>query len=192
MSNHQLADGCHQLTAVAYEGTSVATQTRISRNIVVKNTALTASLYSLPVGTNATLSQSLQFTVTANSTNLASIELFGTGGCQGVVTNQAGAVFTVPAAWFGQGLHPFYAVVSDQSGNRFQTATSWYDILPPITLTLSGTPLTLAWQAVPQRQYDVLFSTNLSAGFQTVATITATTRSCNGPLQRPMARLFTR
>ena len=39
-------DGFHQLTAVAYEGTSVRTQTRISRTVRIQNTALTATLHA--------------------------------------------------------------------------------------------------------------------------------------------------
>ena len=61
----QMPDGYHQLTAVAYEGTSVATQTRIMRNVRIQNTSLTATLAALPAGTNATFDQQLQFTVTA-------------------------------------------------------------------------------------------------------------------------------
>ena len=64
----QMPDGYHQLTAVAYEGTSVETQTRVTRNVQIQNTSLTATLAALPAGTNATLDQQLQFTVTANAT----------------------------------------------------------------------------------------------------------------------------
>ncbi len=73
-------DGYHQLTAVAYEGTSVRTQTRISRNVRIQNTSLTATFTPLLAGTNATLDMPLQFAVTASATNISRIELFSTGG----------------------------------------------------------------------------------------------------------------
>ena len=179
----QLSDGYHQLTAVAYEGTSVATQTRISRNVLVQNTGLSATLTALPAGSNASLSQPLQFTVTANPTNISRIELFSTGGSLGVVSNQVTASFIQPASYLGLGLHPFYAIVTDQAGHRFQTATVWYRIVPIINLTLTGTPPVLAWSAVPTNQYNIQFSTNLLTPFQTIVTITAT----NSVMQWPVA-----
>jgi uncharacterized protein (TIGR03790 family) len=178
----QVPDGFHQLTAVAYEGTSVATQTRVTRNMQIQNTSLTATLAALPAGTNATLDQQLQFTVTANTPNVSRIELFGTGGSLGVATNEATAVFAVSAAYLGLGLHPFYALVTDQAGNRYQTQTAWYDILPTISLTLTGALPTLSWPAIPGRQYELLSTTNLAVAFQTVATIDAT----NSVIQWPV------
>ena len=109
-------DGFHQLTAVACEGTSVRTQTRVSRSVRIQNTALTATFTPLLAGTNATLDLPLQFAVTANATNISRIELFSTGGSVGVVSNQPSAVFTAPSATLGLGLHPFYALVTDTSG----------------------------------------------------------------------------
>ncbi len=114
----------------------MATQTRVTRNVRIQNTSLTATLTALPAGTNATLDQQLQFTVTANTTNVASIELFSTGGSLGVVTNQAAAVFEVSAAYLGLGLHPFYALVTDQTGHRYQTQTIWYRVLPAISISV--------------------------------------------------------
>jgi len=174
----QLPDGWHQLTAVAYEGTSVQTQTRVTRNVQIQNTSLTATLAALPVGTNT---DQLQFTVTANATNISSIELFSTGGSVGVATNQAAATFAVDATYLGLGLHPFYALVTDQAGHRYQTQTIW-SIIPVITLTLTGTPPLLAWPAIPGRQYDLQSTTNLAAGFQTVTTIAATNSIIEWPI----------
>ena len=179
----QMPDGWHQLTAVACEGTSVETQTRVTRNVQIQNTSLAAALAALPTGTNATLDQQLQFTVTANTADVSRIELFSTGGFAGVATNQAAAVFDVSAAYLGLGLHPFYAFVTDQAGNCYRTQTAWYRILPTITLTLTGTPPVLAWPAIPGRQYDLQSTTNLAAAFQTVATIAAT----NSVIQWPIA-----
>jgi uncharacterized protein (TIGR03790 family) len=177
----QMADGYHQFTAVAYEGSSVATQTRVTRTVLVQNTGLTATLSAWPAGTNATLDQSLQFTVTADATNIAQIELFGTGGSLGVVTNEPAAVFAVPAPDLGLGLHPFYALVTDQVGNRYQTQTVWYRIIAPIPLTFSGGSR-LVWPTISGRQYDLQFTTNLAAGFQTLATVTASTSLAQWPV----------
>ena len=170
-------DGWHQLTAVAYEGTSVRTQTRVGRRVQIQNTGLTATLTVLPPGTNLTLNQPLQFAVTASPTNLARVELFGTGGSLGFVTNQPAAGFSVNPANLGVGRHPFYALVTDQAGDRYQTATVWLNLVPPITLTLGGEPPLLAWPAAHGCRYSVGFTTNLTAGFQTVATLTATNYS---------------
>ena len=177
----QMSDGWHQLTAVGYEGTSVATQTQVTRTVLVQNTSLSATLAALPAGSNAALGQYLQFMVTANTTNVSQIELFSTGGCQAVVTNQATANFVLSASSLGLGLHPFYAVVTDQAGHRFQTSTVWC-VIPAITLTVTGTPPMIAWPAIPNRQYDVQSTTNPAAGFQTATTITATNSIMQWPI----------
>jgi uncharacterized protein (TIGR03790 family) len=179
----QMSDGWHQLTAVGYEGTSVATQTQVTRTVLVQNTSLSATLAALPAGSNAALGQYLQFMVTANTNNVSQIELFSTGGCQAVVTitNQATANFVLSASSLGLGLHPFYAVVTDQAGHRFQTSTVWC-VIPAITLTVTGTPPMIAWPAIPNRQYDVQSTTNPAAGFQTATTITATNSIMQWPI----------
>jgi len=177
----RLADGWHQLTAVAYEGTSVGTQTRVTRSVLIQNTGLTATLAALPAGSVATPDQTLQFTVTAGTTNLARSELFSTGGSLGVITNQPTAVFTVNAASLGVGLHPFFALVTDQSGQRYQTQTISYRILS-LALTLTGTPPVLSWPAWSGRQYDLQFTTNLTSAFQTLTTLTATNAAMQWPL----------
>ncbi len=174
----QLPDGWHQLTAIAYEGTSVRTQTHVVRSVKIQNTGLSATLAMLPMGTNA---GQLQFAVTANATNITRIELLSTGGSVGVATNQATASFTISAAYLGTGVHPFYAMVTDQAGHRYQTQTIWSTI-PALTLTLAGTPPILVWPAIPGRQYDLLFATNLSAGFQTVTTMAATNSLIQWPV----------
>lgn len=178
----QLPDGYHQLTAVAYEGTSVQTQTRVSRNVTVQNTPLTATLSALPSGTNATLDMQLQFTVSANLTNISQIQLFTTGGSAGVVSNQQVAVFTLSAASLGLGLHPFYALVTDTGGDVYQTQSDWLRIIPSITLAITGPPLTLSWQAVPGVQCDILSTTNLSVAFKTVASVTPSNTLAQWPI----------
>ena len=188
----RIPDGYHQLTAVAYEGTSVATQTRVTRSVQVQNTSLTATLAALPAGTNASLSQQLQFTVTANSTNISRIELFSTGGSQGAATNQPAAVFSLSAAYLGLGLHPFYALVTDQAGHRFQTPTVWYRIVPVIPLTITGNPPMLTWPATDNYQYDLQFTTNLLDSFQTLTTITATNSVVQWPISETNRAAFYR
>ena len=174
----QLPDGWHQLTAVAYEGTSVRTQTRVVRNVTVQNTSLSATLAMLPIGTNA---GQLQFAVTANATNISRIELFSTGGSVGVATNLAAAIFTVNTAYLGLGVHPFYALVTDSAGHRYQTQTVW-EIIPVITLTLAGSPPALAWPAIPGRQYTLQSTTNLTTAFQAVTNIVATNSVIQWPI----------
>ena len=178
----QLPDGYHQLSAIAYEGTSVRTQTGVSRNVRVQNTSLTASLAALPAGTNATLDMQPQFTVSANLPNISRIELFTTGGSAGVVSNQQVAVLSLSSASLGLGLHPFYALVTDTAGDRYQTQTDWIRIIPSITVAITGPPLTLSWQTMPGRQYDILSTTNLSAAFQTVASVTASNTVVQWPI----------
>ena len=169
----RLPDGFHQLTAVASEGTSVRTQTRVSRSVRIQNTALTATFTPSLVGTNATLDLPLQFTVTANPSNISRIELFSTGGSVAVMSNQPSAVFTVPSAPLGLGLHPFYALVTDTSGKQYQTETDWIRLIPSFKLNLSGVPLTLSWPATPGLRYTVLATANLASPFQTVTSIVA-------------------
>jgi len=181
----RLPDGFHQLTAVAYEGTSVRTQTRVSRSIRLQNTTLTATLTPLLIGTNAMLDMPLQFTVTPNTTNIARIELFSTGGSLGAVSNQPSAVFTIASADFlGWGLHPFYALVTDTAGNRYQTETDWIR-LPAFKLSLSGAPVTLSWAAIPGQRYNVLSATNPASTFQAVTSFLASNTLIQWPLPSP-------
>ena len=153
---------------------------------------MTATLAALPAGTNASLSQQLQFTVTANSTNISRIELFSTGGSQGAATNQPAAFFSLSAAYLGLGLHPFYALVTDQAGHRFQTPTVWYRIVPVIPLTITGNPPMLTWPATDNYQYDLQFTTNLLDSFQTLTTITATNSVVQWPISETNRAAFYR
>ena len=181
----QLPDGYHQLIAVAYEGTSVQTQTRVSRNVLVQNTSLTATLAALPAGTNATLDMQLQFTVSANLASISTIELFTTGGSAGVVSNQQTGVFSLSCASLGLGLHPFYAIVTDAAGDQYQTQTNSTRIIPSFSLVMTGPPMTLSWPAMPGRQYDILSTTNASTPFQTVASVTASNTVAQWPISAP-------
>lgn len=178
-------DGFHELAAVAYEGTSVRTQTRVSRVVQIRNTDLSATLTSSFAGTNVTIETPLQFSVTADSTNIASIELFSTGGSIGVVSDQPTAVFAVPSNMLGLGLHPFYALATDTLGNRYRTETDWIRLIPSITLSIAGSPLTLTWPAFPGQQYDILATADLTFPFQIVGSIVASNSIAEWPISEP-------
>jgi uncharacterized protein (TIGR03790 family) len=188
----QVPDGYHELTAVAYEGTSVSTQTRVTRSVVVANTGLSASLTGSPAGTNVALGQNLQFTVNANSNGIASIELFTTGGSVGVVSNSSAAAFGVSTSYLGLGAHPFYALVTAQTGQQYRTRTVWYDVVPQIALSVSGRPLVLTWATQANRQYAVQATTNLAGAFQTLATVTATNSSAQWTVTNTISATFYR
>jgi hypothetical protein len=174
LDTSQLEDGFHELTLVAYEGTSVRTQTLLSRSVQVRNTSLDATLVPLLAGTNTTLAEPLALTVSANSTNISTIELFSTGGSLGVASNQATATFVVPAGFLGVGVHPFYAIVTDSAGHQFRTSSITLKILADFALAISSNPPTLSWESQPGVSYDILASSDLTAGFHYVDTVTAT------------------
>ncbi|HSU52902.1 MAG TPA: hypothetical protein VLT36_02445 [Candidatus Dormibacteraeota bacterium] len=174
LDSNQLADGFHELTLVAYEGTSVRTQTHLPRTVQVRNTNLEATLVPVLAGTNTTVGTPLTLAVSARSNNISRIELFSTGGSLGVVSNQATATFVIPASFLGVGVHPFYAIVTDSAGHRFRTSVTSLQIIPDFALAISSAPLTLSWASQPGMSYDILTSTNVAAGFQRVDTITAT------------------
>jgi hypothetical protein len=183
----KLPDGCHELAAVAYEGTSVRTQTRVTRMVRIQNTSLTATLSANLAGTNATLDFPLHVTVTAGVTNIAAIQLFSTGGLLGSVSNQTDATFSVSSASLGAGLHPIYALVTDTLGHQYRTETLWIRLVPSITLSLAGPPFVLSWLATPGLSYDVLATTNLAAAFQPVASVFASTSAAQWPVSLPAA-----
>jgi hypothetical protein len=178
----QFADGFHDLTAVAYEGTSVRTQTRVEQTLQFRNTPLSATFAVLAPDTNGDLT----FGIAANATNIAQIELFSTGGSVALATNQAAAELAASAATLGVGLHPFYAVVTDAQGHQYQTPTVWQQI-PALQLTVLGAPQALSWPAIAGRQYSVLAATHLEGTFQTVSTILATNAQAQWPLPAPPA-----
>ena len=169
-----LSDGFHELTLVGYEGTSVRTQTHVSRTVQVRNTGLAGQLLPEVAGTNVTPDTPLVITVTANTNTVIKTELFSTGGLLDVVSNQQVAHFNVPLSFLGVGVHPFYALLTDQFGNQFRTQTTYLHVLPSISLTIAGTPLMLSWSAVPGLQYDVLSAMNVLGPFTHVDTVTAT------------------
>jgi hypothetical protein len=172
-----LADGHHELTAVGYEGSHVCTQAPITQSIVISNTPLAATFVTLLGDTNSAAEGKLVFSVSANQNQVASIELFSTGGSLGVITNQVAGTFSVSGAYLGVGLHPFYAIVTATSGAQYRTETKWIRLVDqeaPFPLTIVGTPSVLYWPAVAGRQYDILSADVLTNGFLVRASVVPT------------------
>ena len=99
----RLADGFHELTAVAYEGTHVRTQTRITLPVQIRNTSLSASLTLLDLADPAPAQGTYHVEVAANTNNVSAISLFSTGGLLGTVTNQSVATFTIDGSALSAG-----------------------------------------------------------------------------------------
>ncbi len=174
------ADGYHELTAVAYEGSHVRTQKRISRNVRIANNGWTAALTCLIGGTNTASEATLQFLVTQTTNNITKIELFSTGGSIGASNNVSSANFSIPAMYLGIGLHPFYAVVTKSDGKQYRTETKWIRIVgtetPFIISVINPTP-TLAWPATAGRGYQILSATNITNAFTLRGGVTPTNSS---------------
>ncbi|HWX21048.1 MAG TPA: TIGR03790 family protein [Candidatus Binatia bacterium] len=120
-----LADGFHELAAVAYEGSHVHTQTRAVLPIRVQNTALSATLTHPDLPPSAPVQGTYHIQVAANTNNVSFISLFSTGGLLGVVTHQSTATFVIDGSVLGAGLHPFYALVQTSSGPQYRTENQW-------------------------------------------------------------------
>ncbi len=159
------ADGYHQLTLVAYEGSHVRTQTRISRDVRIQNNNWAATLSCLVGDTNTALEATLQFAVTANTNSITKIELFSTGGSLGASNNVTTTTFSVAASYLGIGRHPFYAVVTRNDGKQYRTETLWLRIVgadaPFKVMALDATP-TLTWPAAAGRAYSILSATSVA------------------------------
>jgi uncharacterized protein (TIGR03790 family) len=182
LSTTQLADGVHELTAVAYEGTHVHTQKLSPWSVEIHNTTLNATLTLTSGASNTVLGLPLQFAVAAAGGAVTNIELFGQGGSLGSVSGQATAQFTVPSESLGVGLLPFYAVVS-ANGKQFRTAQQWVRVVaagspePAFPIFLTAPPPLLSWTATAGRPYEVLKATNVANPFQPVAFVTPTNGS---------------
>jgi uncharacterized protein (TIGR03790 family) len=177
-----LADGWHELTAVAYEGSHVRTQTRVSRTVRVQNTPLSATFTCLLCDTNTALEATLQFLVEANTNTISRIELFSTGGGWGTVSNQPSAAFSLAATNLGVGRHPFYAVVTRTDGRQYRTETKWIRILgdePPFALSIAAGAPTLTWPATAGRRYEVLSAHAVTGAYTLRDTLVPT----NSPAQ---------
>lgn len=121
----QLADGYHELTAVAYEGSHVRTQTHATVPICVSNSPLFATLTLLDLTNNAPANATYHVQVSANTNNVTLTTLYSTGGAIGFATNSPTATFAVIGTNLWTGRHPFYAIIETASGQKFRTQTSW-------------------------------------------------------------------
>jgi len=130
LATTNLADGYHILTAVAYEGTDVRTETQTSLPVQIQNSSLSATLTVLDVTNTVPVDGSFQIQVTANTNNVSQITLFSTGGPFATVTNESTAIFPVAGTNFWQGAHPFYAIVQTSSGLQYRTQTQVVTITP--------------------------------------------------------------
>jgi hypothetical protein len=170
-----LSDGCHELTAVVYEGSHVHTQAHVTQNVRIQNTPLNATFTMLAGASNTVLNFTLLFSVAANTNTISTIELFTTGGSVGIVSNLSSATFAVAATNLGIGLHPFYAMVTRTDGKQYRTETKWIRLggaEPLFGLTMTAPPPTLIWPATAGRLYQVLNATNITNTFQLRAAVT--------------------
>jgi hypothetical protein len=162
------ADGYHELTAVAYEGSHVRTQKRISQTVLIQNSPLSATFSLVAGGTNSFVGTTLQFSVVANTNNVSRIELFSTGGSLGSVLGQPSASFNLAGTSVGTGVHPFYAIVTTATGKQYRTDTKRIQLFatePPFPISISNPPLRLTWPATPGKTYDILGSSDLTVPF---------------------------
>ena len=171
------ADGYHELTAVAYEGSHVRTQKRICQNVRIQNNSWSATLTTLLGGTNTALETTLQFGVVANTNNISKIEFFTTGGLFATSNNVSATTFAIPAVYLGIGLHPFYAVINRSDGKQYRTDTKWIRIVGtelPFPVSVFGSSPMLSWPASAGRVYQVLSASNVTDSFIPRAAVTPT------------------
>ncbi|MFO1476846.1 MAG: TIGR03790 family protein [Verrucomicrobiota bacterium] len=120
-----LPDGYHELVAVAYEGSSVRTQTRVTLPVQIQNTPLTATLSLLDVPDPAPVSGSYHVAIDAGTNPVSQITLFTTGGPFATTNASSTAVFQIDGTNLWAGLHPLYAIVQSADGSRYRTAPAW-------------------------------------------------------------------
>ncbi|MGA2684477.1 MAG: TIGR03790 family protein [Verrucomicrobiota bacterium] len=125
-----LADGYHDLTAVAYEGTDARVQTQVTLPVQIQNTSLSATMTLLDLTNQAPDLGTYHIQVTANTNDVSLITLFSTGGALNTATNVSTAVFQVNGTNLWAGLHPFYATVVTTSGLQYRTQTQWVQLTP--------------------------------------------------------------
>ncbi len=182
-----LADGFHELTAVAYEGSHVRTQSRITQDVRITNSPLAATFTLLVGGSNTLVTTTLQFAVAANTNAISRLGLFGTGGWLAGVTNESSAAFAVAGTNLDVGLHPFYALVTGNDGKQFRTETLWLRLVgpdfvePAFKLSAFGAPPALSWPSLAGRAYEVFSTTNLDTPFQVRGQLVATNSHTTWP-----------
>lgn len=187
LTTTNIADGYHELVAVAYEGSHVRTQTRATQDIIIKNSNLSATMTPMLTGSASNLEPTLQIAVTANTNNISSIQLFSTGGLLASATNQSSAMFPIALANLDVGVHPFYAIVTESNGQQYRTQTqniglvgvsypnqSLLGVDYPFPLQISTPSPMLVWPTTAGRSYNILSTTNLLQPFQLRATVIPT------------------
>lgn len=177
LNTSSLADGFHELTAVAYEGTSVRAQTHATVPVRVQNSSLSGALSLMNADTTTAVESTLAVQVVANQTNIALIELFSTGGLLASVSNQSNASFNVSASALGLGQHPFYAIITTTGGQKYRTANFTtrlvgYEDAIPLRI-LGPQPIQLTWPGVAGRGYDVLAAAQMTNAFTVRTSVTA-------------------
>ncbi|MGD0086075.1 MAG: TIGR03790 family protein [Verrucomicrobiota bacterium] len=125
-----LADGYHELTVVAYEGSAVRTQTPVTIPVQIQNTSLSATMTLLDLTNQAPVQGTYHIQVTASTNDVSLITLFSTGGALNTVTNVSTTIFQVNGTNLWAGLHPFYALVQTTDGLAYQTQTQWVRLTP--------------------------------------------------------------
>jgi uncharacterized protein (TIGR03790 family) len=125
-----LADGYHDLTAVAYEGSDTRTQTRVTVPVQIQNTSLSATMTLLDVTNQAPVQGTYHIQVAANTNMVTSITLFSTGGALSTASNVSTTIFQVNGTNLWAGLHPFYATVTTAAGLQYRTQTQWVQLTP--------------------------------------------------------------
>ena len=123
-----LPDGYHTLTAVAYEGSNVRTETQVTVPVTIQNSSLSATLTLLDLTNQAPVQGTYHIQVDANTNTVSLITLFSNGGALGMATNSPTAVFQVNGAGLGAGLLPFYALVQTSDGLEYRTQTQWIQL----------------------------------------------------------------
>jgi hypothetical protein len=124
-----LADGYHELTAVAYEGSDVRTQTQATNTVQIQNSSLSATMTLLDLPNPAPVQGTYHIQVAANTNTVSLITLYSTGGALGAVTNQSTVTFPVAGTNLWAGWHPFYAIVTTSDGLEYRTGTQWVQLI---------------------------------------------------------------
>jgi uncharacterized protein (TIGR03790 family) len=124
-----LADGWHNLTAVAYEGSGVRTETQVTVPVQIQNSSLSATLTLLDLTNSAPVQGTFHIQVAANTNTASLITLFSTGGALGAVTNESTATFQVAGTNLWAGWHPFHALVKTSDGLVYRTGTRWIQLV---------------------------------------------------------------
>jgi uncharacterized protein (TIGR03790 family) len=122
----RLEDGFHELTAVAYEGNHVQTQTRISVPVQVENSPLRAEMTLLDIPQNAPVDGLYHVRVTANTNSVRSIRIFSTGGQLGASEQESSTVFELSGEALGPGEHSLHGVVEFWDGRKYRTQPQWF------------------------------------------------------------------